>query len=135
AELQASSGLGAGVPVRKLGGAGGGASALDPRDAAGFARQHDRVVFGTTVWQARKVDPAHLAYDLVVIDEGSQLKVGDAAVAVRRLRSGGRLVVAGDHRQLPPVVAGRYPEADGEPLLHRSILECLVASDPDGVML
>jgi superfamily I DNA and/or RNA helicase len=91
-------------------------------------------VFGSTVWQARK-NPAHLAYDLVVIDEGSQLKVGEAAVAARRIRPDGRLVVAGDHRQLPPVIAGEYPHAEGEPPLSRSILECLVASDPDEEML
>ena len=135
AELQASLGLASAVPIRKLGGAGGGAAALGPGDAAGFARQHERVVVGTTVWQARKVDPAQLAYDVVVIDEGSQLKVGESAIAARRLRPGGRLLIAGDHRQLPPVIAGEYPHADGEPLLSRSILECLVASDPDGAIL
>ncbi len=38
----------------------------------------------------------------------------------------GRLVLAGDHLQLPPIVAGTYPETPpGQPLLHRSIFEAV----------
>ena len=136
-ELQGSLGLGADVPVRKVGrlGASSPVPLLAPRDAAGFARHHEVVVFGATVWQARKVEPSDLAYDVVVIDEGSQLKVGEAALAARRLRRGGRLVVAGDHKQLPPVVRGEYPQGDGSPPVAGSILDCLRASDPDDVLL
>lgn len=135
AELQTVSGLAAGAPVRKLGDGSGPVSGLGPKDAARFAADHDQVVLGATVWQARKVDPGDLAYDIVIVDEGSQLKVGEAAIALRRLRPGGRLVIAGDHCQLPPVISGGYPTADGEPPLARSILECLVAGDPDKKML
>ena len=137
-ELQGTLGLGAGVPVRKVVGRLGGSGPVPElayQEAASFAQQAGVVVYGATVWQARKVDPARLAYDVIVIDEGSQLKVGEAAIAAHRLRPGGRLVVAGDHKQLPPVVRGEYPTADGEPPLAGSILECLVASDPDRVML
>ena len=36
-------------------------------------------------------------------------------------------MLAGDHLQLPPIVAGTYPETPpGEPLLHRSIFEAVV---------
>jgi hypothetical protein len=88
-------------------------------------------VLGGTVWALRKSIPAGRAH-LVVIDEGSQLKVPEAAIAVRRLRPGGRLVVAGDHLQLPPIVQGFYPEpAEDEPLLHRSIFEALRGRDGD----
>lgn len=136
-ELQAARGLGAGVPVRKVGrmGAASPVPVLVPQEAAAFARREEVVVFGATVWQARKVDPAVLAYDVIVIDEGSQLKVGETAVAARRLRNGGRLVVAGDHKQLPPVIRGDYPHPNGEPALSGSILDCLVHADRDGVML
>ncbi|HSJ45160.1 MAG TPA: hypothetical protein VK923_10820, partial [Euzebyales bacterium] len=41
------------------------------------------------------------------------------------------MVIAGDDKQLPPIVAGRYPEVEDEPLLHRSILEALRHRDLD----
>jgi superfamily I DNA and/or RNA helicase len=72
-----------------------------------------------------------MSYDLVVIDEGSQLKVSEAALAARRLARGGRLLIAGDDLQLPPIVQGEYPIPEGEPPLHLSILECLRAGDSD----
>jgi hypothetical protein len=88
-------------------------------------------IFGGTVWAIYKgYDPG--AADLVVIDEGSQLKVPEAAIAVRRLSRTGRLVIGGDDRQLPPIVRGSYPDpVSGEPLLHRSIFECLRGQDPE----
>jgi hypothetical protein len=42
---------------------------------------------------------------------------------------GGRLVLAGDDLQLPPIVAGEYPEpAPGRPPLHRSVFELVAAA-------
>ena len=61
----------------------------------------------------------------MVIDEAAQALEAACWIALPR---GGRCVLAGDHRQLPPIVQGVYPEpADGEPLLHRSIFESLQA--------
>lgn len=137
AELQeAQDILGGRLPIRKI---DKGASALvgtvAPNQAAAHAAGAPICVLGGTVWQARKVDPAELSCDLVVIDEGSQLKVAEAAIALRRLRPGGRLLVSGDDRQVPPIVQGRHQVPEGEPLLHRSILECLRDRDPSGVIL
>jgi DNA replication ATP-dependent helicase Dna2 len=89
-------------------------------------------VFGGTVWALRKgVDDA--VANMVVIDEGSQLEVPPAVLAVKRLASDGRLLIAGDHRQLPPIIQGSYPDpGEGEPLLHRSLFECLRDQDVDG---
>jgi DNA replication ATP-dependent helicase Dna2 len=110
------------------------AVAVKPKAAAAqFAQDNPICVLGTTVWQARKTEPQDLIYDLVVIDEGSQLKVAETAIPVRRLRPGGRLLIAGDDRQLPPIVQGDYPVTEGEPLLHRSILEALRERDPQDV--
>jgi DNA replication ATP-dependent helicase Dna2 len=105
------------------------------KEVAAFAAGTPICVFGATVWQAKKVEPDDLRYDFVVIDEGSQLKVAEAAIPVRRLHPEGRLLIAGDDRQLPPIVQGHYPVPDGEPLLHRSILECLRDRDPEGATL
>jgi DNA replication ATP-dependent helicase Dna2 len=103
-----------------------GVEVVEPTQAELFFDSAPIAVLGGTVWALRKGLPVERA-DLVVIDEGSQLKVPEAAIAVRRLRTGGRLVVAGDHLQLPPIVQGLYPEpAEDEPLLHRSIFEALM---------
>ena len=66
-------------------------------------------VLGGTPWAVRKALSAN-SVDLVVIDEGSQMKVPEAAIAVQRLRDGGRMLIAGDDRQLPPIVHGVYPD-------------------------
>jgi DNA replication ATP-dependent helicase Dna2 len=54
------------------------------------------------------------------------VRVPEAAVAVYLAGDDGRLVLAGDHLQLPPIIAGAYPDTPpGEPLLHRSIFEAV----------
>src|SRR5262249_35284557 len=73
-----------------------------------------------------KKQPELDAFDLVVIDEASQVRVPEAAVAASLVADTGRLVLAGDHLQLPPIVAGAYPDTPpGEPLLHRSLFEAV----------
>ncbi|MDB4952330.1 MAG: hypothetical protein JWM27_4979 [Gemmatimonadetes bacterium] len=52
--------------------------------------------------------PVRPWFDVVVIDEASQVKVPDALIALSSLRAGGRLVLCGDDRQLAPVVRGSY---------------------------
>jgi len=46
-------------------------------------------------------------FDLVCIDEASQLVLGHGLMALAGLAPSGRIVVAGDDRQLPPIRAGR----------------------------
>jgi DNA replication ATP-dependent helicase Dna2 len=104
---------------------------VDPKKVREFCSSFDLAVVGATIWQARKTEPEVVDYDMVVVDEGSQLKVTEAAMAARRVKPGGRLVIAGDDLQLPPIVQGEYPMPDDEPPLHLSILECLRAGDPD----
>jgi hypothetical protein len=84
------------------------------------------VVVGGTVWSLWKqmrtanaaggagddeegqASPVRPWFDVVVIDEASQVKVPEALVAMSSLRAGGRLVLCGDDRQLAPVVRGSY---------------------------
>lgn len=88
------------------------------------------VVVGSTVWslwkQMRAMNgaaaeededadptlPIRPLFDVVVIDEASQMKVPDALVALSSIRRGGRVILAGDDRQLPPILHGRYPRED-----------------------
>jgi DNA replication ATP-dependent helicase Dna2 len=94
-------------------------------EAGSWLDQNPCAVLGATVYACLKAKSNLPAFDVVVIDEASQVRVPEAAVAVH-LAGAGRLVLAGDPLQLPPIVAGIYPDAPaGEPLLHRSIFEAV----------
>lgn len=93
---------------------------------------HDHAVLGATPYSCLKKQEELQAFDLVVIDEASQVRVPESAIAVSLVGETGRLVLAGDHLQLPPIVAGVYPNTPpGEPLLHRSIFEAVCPRDAD----
>jgi hypothetical protein len=55
-------------------------------------------------------------FDLVCIDEASQMVLGHGLLGLAGLKPGGRVVVAGDDRQLPPIRAGREVVLDGRSL-------------------
>ena len=85
--------------------------------------EHGAAIVGSTVWGLAK---SEARFDLVVIDEASQLRVPDAALAIDRVHERGRLVAAGDHFQLGPIIKGAYPDpAEGEPVLHGSVFDLL----------
>lgn len=64
---------------------------------------------------AQYLKPGGLTFDVVIMDEASQMRPEDALSAVAR---GGQIVVVGDDRQLPPTnffnVVGTEPEDDDE---------------------
>jgi len=53
----------------------------------------------------RKVDWSAKPFDLLVVDEASQMSLPEGILASSFLRLEGNLVVVGDHRQMPPIVA------------------------------
>lgn len=77
------------LSVRKLSGSGGGVASLEDKDAPAWASNHDVCVLGSTVWQVDKVPPDNLAFDLIVVDEGSQVKVGEAAIPLLGIADAG----------------------------------------------
>ena len=94
-----------------------------------FATQ-DTCVVGSTPWRlpscafAQEEEPA---FHLVLIDEGSQMTVAQSSLVMQHLHPEGRLIVAGDHLQLPPIIKGVYPEhKQGDLKYYGSILECLI---------
>ncbi len=155
AELRAS---GVGVPLRavKLRGSGSEAHAElegssvevvpDTRLASLLAQARETgepLVVGSTVWSLWKQmkaatgadedeeggeAPVRSWFDVVVIDEASQMKVGEALIALSSLRAGARLVLCGDDRQLSPVVRGRYSADAGT--LFGSIFGHMAAHHP-----
>lgn len=100
------------------------------------------VVVGATIWRLHKglfgsssSAAAHLAraFDLVVVDEASQMAVADGVLPVCCLRPGvGRLLVLGDSLQLAPITSLRFPRTPpGLPSLHGSLLDCLTRKEGD----
>ena len=55
-------------------------------------------------------------FDLVCIDEASQMVLGHGLLAMAGLADAGRVVVAGDDQQLPPIRAGRPVTIEGREL-------------------
>ncbi|KAG0365645.1 Tripartite DNA replication factor [Gamsiella multidivaricata] len=103
-----------------------GATVVDPLNLTKLQRQVEddgnpdivRVVCGT-VWQIRKAAHPEKGAEymrniqMLMIDEGSQLLAADAIHAIECLDpERGRLIVAGDHLQLGPVIMGTYPASE-----------------------
>jgi len=87
------------------------------------------VIIGGTIYGLRKADIAGL-FPLLIVDEASQMKYGEFAMGISVLAPGGKLVLAGDDLQLPPILKGVYPEPeDGLPGLHSSVFAYLRARD------
>ena len=91
----------------------------------------DICVMGGTIYSFHKTGIAG-AFPMLVVDEASQMKFGELAMAWSVLARGGKVVLAGDDLQLPPIIKGVYPEAeDGPPGLHNSIFAYLRARDDE----
>ena len=55
--------------------------------------------------KGRAVDWSGEHFDLVVVDEASQMGLAEALTAAAFLRADGQFVAVGDHRQMPPILA------------------------------
>lgn len=85
-------------------------------------------VVGSTVWTLQKLDEA-LTFDVIFVDEATQLLTSDAVLALNRLsiHRESRLIVAGDPLQLPPVKRCVYPPLPYPiPDLFSSLFHCLL---------
>ncbi|MFL6335648.1 MAG: AAA domain-containing protein [Pyrinomonadaceae bacterium] len=55
--------------------------------------------------RGRAVDWSGEHFDLVVVDEASQMGLAEALTAAAFLRADGQFIAVGDHRQMPPILA------------------------------
>lgn len=73
------------------------------------------VIVGSQIQQARRFPKAiggafvHPTFDVVVIDESSQVPVSKSLSALCGLKPESRLIVAGDHLQMPPIASIEAP--------------------------
>jgi hypothetical protein len=89
------------------------------------------IVVGSTVWTLQKLDRS-IVFDLIFVDEATQLLTSDAVLAINRLadHEESRLIVAGDPLQLPPVKRCIYPPLPHPvPDLFSSLFHCLLRDE------
>ncbi|PKY29828.1 P-loop containing nucleoside triphosphate hydrolase protein [Rhizophagus irregularis] len=97
------------------------------------------IVIGGTVWDWFKVRKKWKSdwagCDIMIIDEGSQLLVSDASIPIECINPyTGKLIVAGDHKQLGPIIQNTYPVFPPDhPLIFGSIQQCLMRKSDGSV--
>jgi superfamily I DNA and/or RNA helicase len=78
----------------------------------------------------RGVDWTQQPFDLLVVDEASQMGAPEAMLAGAFLKPGGSLLVVGDHRQMPPIVAHNWEQEERRSVQitrpYRSLFEFLI---------
>jgi len=73
-------------------------------------------IVGCQVMQSRQfakalgASPLHPVFDVVVVDESSQVPVPKALAAFSGLRDDARVIIAGDHLQMPPISSIEAPK-------------------------
>ncbi len=88
------------------------------------------LVLGGTVYSFDKIRTYRDSFDVLVVDEASQMKFSELSLGMGLLSGFGRLVLAGDDMQLPPIISGEYPETeDGLPGLQDSVFTYLRRRD------
>lgn len=86
----------------------------DPRDFAERLQREQHLVCGTTVWQLAKLleeqsesfggdERTAPIFDFVCVDESSQILVAQGLMALAALKPKGRILAAGDNKQLGPI--------------------------------
>lgn len=79
-----------------------------------FLEDYRITITGATLIQAynlQKFDKG-LEYDIVIVDEASQVKIPESLIAVSVVKKEGRLLLSGDHYQLPPVFKANFVEEE-----------------------
>ncbi|KAJ3207573.1 Tripartite DNA replication factor [Entophlyctis luteolus] len=78
-------------------------------------------------------------FDVLLIDEGSQFLASYAAIAIQAIdvidMSSKKLIVAGDQKQLGPILKGTYPKPDESRPIYGSILDCLMYQNDANVVV
>lgn len=123
---------------------------MQPKRNKFMVGQDESVVVGCTVFTllaegglkppSSDQDRTDHRFDVVIIDEASQMPVWDATVAMMRItrQAGGHVVLAGDHKQLPPILHNDYRLGSaaarlGSPVW-KSIFDCVRQVQSDEVV-
>src|SRR5215471_15731763 len=61
--------------------------------------------------RGRQLDWSEAYFDLIVVDEASQMNLVEALTAAAFLRDDGQFIAVGDHRQMPPILQHAWDQA------------------------
>ena len=61
--------------------------------------------------RGKRLDWSEAYFDLVVVDEASQMNLAEAVTAAAFLRDDGQFLAVGDHRQMPPILQHAWEQA------------------------
>ena len=61
--------------------------------------------------RGRQLDWSEAYFDLVVVDEASQMSLAEVLTAAAFLRDDGQFLAVGDHRQMPPILQHAWDQA------------------------
>lgn len=108
------------------GGVPSGCEEVNAKEEARTRLDAQHLVMGCSVWMLYLIlngatlpgstGPTAEIFDLICIDEASQLVLTQGLMALAGMANGARVLVAGDNRQLPPVSGVHEHEIEGRPL-------------------
>ena len=81
-------------------------------------------IYGMTSWSVYKEfhkNGQSCCFDMIVMDEASQVRAMDAFLDLECSDKMTRFLLVGDDDQLPPIIAGKYKEIEGEKYIHGSV--------------
>lgn len=91
----------------------------------------DQRIVASTTWTLYKIPPKDHQFDMLIIDEASQMLLKDVLPALNYLKPNGRLVLVGDFNQLAPVLSLELDQEDSRH--YGSILDFCRFSDPERI--
>ncbi|HKP73423.1 MAG TPA: AAA domain-containing protein, partial [Pyrinomonadaceae bacterium] len=68
--------------------------------------------------KGKAIDWSQELFDLVIVDEASQMGIAEAMTAAAFLRADGQFIAIGDHRQMPPILAHAWDRESRRDLKH-----------------
>lgn len=87
----------------------------------------------------KKVDWNLKTFDLVVVDEASQASLPEGVLSCAFLKPDGKVIVVGDHRQMPPIISHPWAEEEKRNIIetrpYLSLFESLIERDFPNIAL
>ena len=116
------------IDLRKIGGMNGISTAGDIKIKGVsnlnklLSPEKAPLIVGSTVWKIQKEENIDGKFDLIILDEASQVKTADALIPFMiGDRDKTRYLIVGDENQLPPIISGQYEKHLDKPYLLGSV--------------
>lgn len=105
---------------------------VNEKEVESWMNKDCTTILGSTLYNIQKTYDKgwnEKEFDVVILDEASQIRTADSMLALLRAKKAGRLLIVGDHFQLPPIIQGNYAVKEDEPNVYDSIFRLLFEQD------